>query len=65
MTLSDTVRDHALSLACLRRGLVAVQARGYDSLPADTLAGFDATLPASVDRFVSAYGRNIFGSGRP
>jgi hypothetical protein len=44
------VRDHALSFACLRRGLVAVQARGYDALPSDTLAAFDATLPASVER---------------
>jgi hypothetical protein len=32
------VRDHALSLACLRQGLPAVQARGYDDLSADTLA---------------------------
>ena len=32
------VRDHALSLACLREGLVAVQARGYDDLSAETLA---------------------------
>ena len=32
------VRDHALSLACLREGLPAVQARGYDDLPAETLA---------------------------
>jgi hypothetical protein len=37
------VRDHALSLACLRCGLTAVQARGYDDLPAGTLAGFSAT----------------------
>jgi hypothetical protein len=35
------VRDHALSLACLRRGLPAVQARGYDDLPAETLARFE------------------------
>jgi hypothetical protein len=34
------VRDHALSLACLRQGLPAVQARGYDDLSAHTLAGF-------------------------
>jgi hypothetical protein len=34
------VRDHALSLACLRRGLPAVQARGHDDLPAETLARF-------------------------
>lgn len=44
------MRDHALSLACLRRRLVAVQARGYDALPSDILAGFDATLPGSVER---------------
>ena len=35
------VRDHALSLACLREGLPAVQARGYDDLPAETLARFE------------------------
>ena len=35
------VRDHALSLACLRQGLPAVQARGYDDLSADTLARFE------------------------
>ena len=32
------VRDHALSLACLREGLTAVQARGYDDLSPETLA---------------------------
>lgn len=37
------VRDHALSLACLRQGLPAVQARGYDDLPAETLARFERT----------------------
>ena len=37
------VRDHALSLACLRQGLPAVQARGYDDLPAETLARFEET----------------------
>jgi hypothetical protein len=37
------VRDHALSLACLRRDLPAAQARGYDDLPADTLARFTRT----------------------
>ena len=35
------VRDHALSLACLREGRTAVQARGYDDLPAETRAGFE------------------------
>jgi hypothetical protein len=34
------VRDHALSLACLREGRRAVQARGYDDLAAETLARF-------------------------
>ena len=37
------VRDHALSLACLREGLPAVQARGYDDLSAETLDGFQQT----------------------
>lgn len=37
------VRDHALSLACLSRGLTAVQARGYDQLPAQTLQRFEHT----------------------
>lgn len=32
------VRDHALSLACLRAGLPAAQARGFDDLPAEILA---------------------------
>ena len=32
------VRDHALALACLREGVTAVQARGYDDLSAETLA---------------------------
>jgi hypothetical protein len=32
------VRDHALSLACLREGMTVPQARGYDDLPAETLA---------------------------
>ncbi|MDP8910110.1 MAG: hypothetical protein M3N47_13570, partial [Chloroflexota bacterium] len=41
------VRDHALSLACLREGLAAVQARGYDDLSAETFARFDAAhVPA-------------------
>jgi hypothetical protein len=35
------VRDHALSLACLREGLLAVQARGYDDLSDGALARFE------------------------
>jgi hypothetical protein len=37
------VRDHGLSLACLRQGPLAVQARGYDDLSAETLARFEHT----------------------
>jgi len=40
------VRDHALSLACLRKGLPPAQARGYDDLPAETLARFG--MPTSA-----------------
>ncbi|TMF95090.1 MAG: nucleotidyltransferase domain-containing protein [Chloroflexi bacterium] len=43
------VRDHALSLACLRRGLPAVQARGYDDLPTDSLASFNGTHVESLE----------------
>ena len=43
------VRDHALSLACLRHGLPAVQARGYDDVPADDLVQFERTHIASLD----------------
>src|SRR5438552_589912 len=45
----DAVRDHALSLACLHRELPAVQARGYDDLPADTLADFAGTHIDSLE----------------
>ena len=43
------VRDHALSLACLHHGLPAVQARGYDDLPAETLAQLDAAHVGAVE----------------
>jgi hypothetical protein len=43
------VRDHALSLACLRQGLPAVQARGYDDLSAETLARFKAAHVGAVE----------------
>jgi hypothetical protein len=43
------VRDHALSLACLSRGLPAAQARGYDELSPGTLAAFDRTHVGSVE----------------
>jgi hypothetical protein len=37
------VRDHALTLACIREGRQAVQARGYDDLSAETLVRFEGT----------------------
>jgi hypothetical protein len=43
------VRDHALSLACLREGLPAVQARGYDDLSAEILARFEATHVGALE----------------
>jgi hypothetical protein len=43
------VRDHALSLACLREGVPAVQARGYDDLSTDTLARFDGAHVGAVE----------------
>jgi hypothetical protein len=43
------VRDHALSLACLRQGLPPVQARGYDDLSAETLARFEDAHVAAVE----------------
>jgi hypothetical protein len=43
------VRDHALSLACLREGLPAVQARGYDDLSAETLARFEDTHVTALE----------------
>ena len=53
------VRDHALSLACLRQGLPAVQARGYDDLSAETLARFEyahvgATEPTALRTALAA-----------
>ncbi len=43
------VRDHALSLACLRQGLRALQARGYDDLSAKTLARFEDAHVGAVE----------------
>ena len=43
------VRDHALSLACLREGLPPGQARSYDDLSAETLARFEGIQVGSLD----------------
>jgi hypothetical protein len=62
------VRDHALSLACLRRGLPAVQARGYDDLPAETLARFEdahagAAEPGALAAALAASVRALLHEG--
>jgi hypothetical protein len=44
------VRDHALSLACLRQELPPVQARGYDDLSTETLARFEDAHVGAVER---------------
>jgi hypothetical protein len=64
----DAVRDHALSLACLHRGLPPMQARGYDQLPPETLAGFDGTHVGSVEpkalrRALAASALALLGEG--
>jgi hypothetical protein len=46
------VRDHALSLAALREGAIAVQARGYDDLSEETRARLDAAHVGSLDPHV-------------
>ena len=43
------VRDHALSLACLREGVTVVQARGYDDLSAETRARFEDVHVGSIE----------------
>ena len=43
------VRDHALSLACLRHGLPPAQARTYDDLPDETLARSDDAHVGAVE----------------
>jgi hypothetical protein len=43
------VRDHALSLACLRHGLPLMQARAYDDLPAETRARFEDAHVGAVE----------------
>jgi hypothetical protein len=43
------VCDHALALACLREGVTAVQARGYDDLSAETLARFEDALVGALE----------------
>ncbi len=44
------VRDHVVSLACLRHGLPADQGRGVDDLPADVMATIADTLVRTSPR---------------
>jgi hypothetical protein len=62
------VRDHALALACLRRGLPPAQARRYDDLPAETLSRFaethvGAVEPAALQRALAAAIRALMREG--
>jgi hypothetical protein len=43
------VRDHAVSLACVRHGVTAVQARWYDDLPAESRIRFEGTHVGGVE----------------
>ena len=45
----SSLRDTALALACRRHGLPTSEGRGFDELPPDVLAGFEAALPRSLD----------------
>ena len=44
------VRDHALMLACLARGLPTRFGRGYDELPAHVLEPLEGSFVTSLDR---------------
>lgn len=62
------VRDHALALACLNQGLLAVQARAYDDLPPETLARFEhahvgAAEPAALRPALAASARALLHEG--
>lgn len=46
----SAVRDYALSIACLRRGLPSSNGRGYDALPNEVLELFRNALVISLER---------------
>ena len=63
------VRDHALSLACLREGTTAVQARGYDDLSIETRSRFAETHvgalePDALRGALATSVRALIGEGR-
>ena len=45
----SSLRDYALTLACLRRGLPTAHGRGFDQLPPEVRAGFQGALVASLE----------------
>lgn len=47
---TTSVRNYALSLACVEHGLPALYGRGFDELPAAVLAHFDGALACSLER---------------
>lgn len=57
------VREHALALACRRRGLPASHGRGLDELPAEVLDGFADAFVRSLEReeLLRALGRAVDG----
>jgi hypothetical protein len=62
------VRDHALSLACMREGVAATQARGYDDLSAETVARLEETHigavePQALRAALAASVRALLGEG--
>lgn len=46
----SAVRDHALELACLHRGLEPAHGRGFDQLPADLLSAVTPALVPAIGR---------------
>jgi hypothetical protein len=59
----SAVRDHALALACRRRGLATRFGRGFDDLPPDVLARLDGAVVRSLDRegLLAALGAAVDG----
>ena len=62
------VRDHALALACLREGLPASEARGFDGLSPETLDRFDgahigALEPAALRAALAIAVRGLLREG--
>jgi hypothetical protein len=59
----SAVRDYAMSLACLSRGLPAIYGRGFDDLPAEVLEPFREAIVRSLEpvELLRALGHGIDG----